>query len=1553
MSMTYSKSVFFVKIILLALLTKPLFASNHMKLPSVNVALATGGVAQLPIIIPSGASVDIQNAANYLSTYLTKITGATFSITSGNGSTGIALGTIESYPSSSFSPTFNLTNIAEKQGYEIKSHTNGIYVIGATISGLNYAISDLLNQLGYRHYFPMDIWEVIPNKPDLSFDKHIREIPDYFTRRIFPGFSYWPEYRESGSNWDKVNKNGGYELRTSHVYDEIISNNITAFNAHPEYYGLVNGVRNSSKMCISNPDLRTLVVNYILGRFAANPSLDSYSMEPSDGPGWCECSSCIAIGTPSTRAVFLANTVAAAVRANYTGKKIGMYAYFQHSLPPNINVDQDVVVSVATSDRYLEGAEPVDSVLFQWQNKNAVLGIREYGDVLLWSKHLPGNSNSSNFEYLAGSIKKYYNDYGARYHISQATDGWGASGLGFYLSTKMMWNVNECDKIDSLKEDFFTNSFGAASLTMKNYYDIIDGTNPRLLSRDMIGRMYRQLDTARVLASADTSILKRIGDMALYTRYSELYLNLTLADAANKQEEYNKLLQLIVDQKSSRMIHSYEVYLHKRFSPSNGTDPSELSISWSNPTRPSFAQIDSIIQNGIAANSLVTKEEYSYVNQGQYEYRSTQSGNWNDLNSWEVYTGWAWEPASTVINPGNVSNVSKNYTIRPSHTITLSSSAAYCTNLNVMSGGALLSGSNNYDLRMGAGELPYAHNSAITNNGVIDGLQLEIWTNTANAKIEGSGTYRLGMLRARGGNPNPLNITIDQDITLYLGSSTATFTLFKDDINNKTTDDYTLTLNSGKTINLTGNAPFHLPGDKTNNQAGNYTYNINGTLNLSGATSRNSHFIASATNSNAISTLNVSGNLILSKGFNTVSSIPTSGEISLSINGGLVDATATTSLNIENSYFKLNETGKLKRLVGNTDILFPVGTPNSYNPTIINNSGVEGAFTVGVTSSFVNPLPTPSKAVDKQWNITTDNSSAEAKISLGWLDENEGSQFINTEPVDVIKLEGTQWKPTLAVVSGDGTKTSPRLASAQGFTNFGTFGIMNRPTRAEYRSKSSGNWSAATTWEKKNGDGSWTESAPPTGTSTNSHMTIRNGDTVTLDNLFYCTNLVVETGASLVATSTTNRTLRIGAGTSSYSDDVFIINNGEIGIVDPNRIVIEPWTTIGKSLTISGSGTTNIGALRVRGGNPNPIEIIIDQDLRITQGGDIANFTLFDNANTAATDNYTLTINTGKTVKIDANTLFHMHNNTTTRAAGKYIYNINGTLDLNNNSLTRVSHVYPFTTAGSEVILNVSGTVILGKGGFGTVNSYASPVGTLALNIGGLVDASATNSLTMGTNFFKTADGGTLSRWVDNTDVYFPIGVNSSATYNPVILKNTGTAGPFSVHVSGLNTLVPDSSKVVKREWNITPLNEGSNATISLGWLTADQGSNFNTGDSVLIFHQVDTGWTENPAIKSGSGSVNSPYYATTSFSTYGKFIIENLPPPAEELKTLSVKLLKDYDSKVELTWSASDKPNCSSYSIERSLNSKDFKSIGKVMVANETTNYSFIDNFTIEGLSY
>src|SRR5690606_35169632 len=106
---------------------------------------------------------------------------------------------------------------------------------------------------------------------------------------------------------------------TGHAYGGIMSARKAEFAAHPEYKGLINGERKSSKFCISNPGLRQIVADYALEYFEKRPEATMISMDPTDGGGWCECEQCAKIGngSPSDRAVFLANTVAEAINQKF------------------------------------------------------------------------------------------------------------------------------------------------------------------------------------------------------------------------------------------------------------------------------------------------------------------------------------------------------------------------------------------------------------------------------------------------------------------------------------------------------------------------------------------------------------------------------------------------------------------------------------------------------------------------------------------------------------------------------------------------------------------------------------------------------------------------------------------------------------------------------------------------------------------------------------------------------------------------------------------------------------------------------------------------------------------------------------------------------------------------------------------------------------------------------------------------------------------------------------------------------------------------------------
>lgn len=512
--------------------------------------------------------------------------------------------------------------------------------------------------------------------------------------------------------------------------------------------------------------------------------------------------------------------------------------------------------------------------------------------------------------------------------------------------------------------------------------------------------------------------------------------------------------------------------------------------------------------------------------------------------------------------------------------------------------------------------------------------------------------------------------------------------------------------------------------------------------------------------------------------------------------------------------------------------------------------------------------------------------------------------------------------------------------------------------QVEYRSKgATGNWTALSTWEINDGAGNWSTPTSLPGTSTNSLMTIRSGHTVTVNDLVYFTNLVVEEDATILGETTKSMDLRNGCGTAPYCNDVSIINNG---LINAERAFIAPYTTLRNSLTISGIGTTKIGGVKPRGGNLNPIEIIIDQDIDILATQGISNFSLFENSpNNKTTDNYTMTINAGKTVKIANNSPFHLHTNAINAASipGKYTYNIAGTLDLNFPGLNKTTYLFPFKTVGSKVVLNVTGQLILGKE-FITVNDAPTdPSGTLELNInGGTVDASAITAFTMGTSYFKLNETGKMKRLVGNTDIDFPVGTASS--YNPVVINNTGTESVFTVGLkSTFDHPLSDATKAVDKQWEITAATPGTNATLKLGWLDQNEGASFNNSSDVAIIRHNGTNWEGTLATLDGSGTVASPRRATASaFTEYGIFGIQNYSTLPLKLLSFEGKSTSISERAVAvLKWSTVQEINTKEFLIQRKTSDKDFETIGVKSAVNQPgiNYYSFSDHSVEAGANY
>lgn len=475
------------------------------------------------------------------------------------------------------------------QGFNIKSSKEGIMISAGNARGANYAVAALARELGYRFFFPAPEWEVIPDDPPETLALDRTESPDYLSRRIWSGYGGGKDIRKAtrnDENWKLFNFQGGASISTGHIYEKFVGRHREVFQAHPEYYALVKGKRTSRKLCISNPDLRKLFVDFHMNSIQANPQAESVSAEPSDGGGWCKCENCVKLGTPSTRAVFLANEVAKAVTAKYPDKKVGMYAYNRHCTPPDIDVHPSVVVNIATG--FIKGGWTVDEIIKGWKKRKASIGIREY----YFARVAPTQGRGSNTAYMAESLNRFYK-YGARYVTAEASDSWGTGGLGYYCGAHMMWNTKLTP--EALKADFLQKAFPNAVEPMKKFYDLLEGANPKELNRDLLGRMYRHLADAGKSASAAEK--KRIDALISYTRFCEI----SFTHSAAKWEEYRAMMHFAASIRNTRMVYTASMFRSRNMKFKN--KPLNINVKKTPP--PTGADLQRFVSEGIKNNPLL------------------------------------------------------------------------------------------------------------------------------------------------------------------------------------------------------------------------------------------------------------------------------------------------------------------------------------------------------------------------------------------------------------------------------------------------------------------------------------------------------------------------------------------------------------------------------------------------------------------------------------------------------------------------------------------------------------------------------------------------------------------------------------------------------------------------------------------------------------------------------------------------------------------------------------------------------------------------------------
>jgi hypothetical protein len=583
------------------------------------------------------------------------------------------------------------------------------------------------------------------------------------------------------------------------------------------------------------------------------------------------------------------------------------------------------------------------------------------------------------------------------------------------------------------------------------------------------------------------------------------------------------------------------------------------------------------------------------------------------------------------------------------------------------------------------------------------------------------------------------------------------------------------------------------------------------------------------------------------------------------------------------------------------------------------------------------------------------------------------------------------------------------------------------PATGDFVSITNGSWSTASTWRIEGGANPAT-STPGFG----SNVFISSGTTVDITAAASCENLYVNAGGTLRNGNTTYNVLTIGRSLPNGVTESFLINNGTIGsgtsvdvaLTNADLLDVQINNTYGtgfpavSTFTFSGTGSTKVAAISAVGaGTANTKTMTLNLNKPIVLVGLTSNgartLTLNRlqpvNASNGQSINENYIMNINSTIRIANNgsgSSFNTSGNTLL-AGGSYTYNINGTLDLSRGTATQGFIPFPqsdninlATNTINTVTLNVSGTYIMGSGGFSTRNNdTGTNFSRVSLNIldGGVVDATKITNVGFGANalaltgaYFNISGPnrtGKLKRSLTSgtNDWVFPIGTPTG--YSPVIIRNTGTTGDFTVGVvdnfTGFTTFTSPitNAHTLKNRFTIEAANPTSViGLLRLGWTANDEGSSFNRTQTLALQKFTSGTWatdanvTTSTVTGTGTASVSQNQNATTpvaadpylvtlapTTSPVGVIDLTGNYTISQDISVLPLNLLSftgklnEFNKQVELKWITTSEVNTKNFEIQESTDGKNFSIVGTVVAKNTAGihNYNFEVNTQKSGVLY
>jgi hypothetical protein len=486
------------------------YAAAYLKLVGADAAggvtLAASGHTDYSIVVegtPSGAEA---LAASELSSYLGRMTGATFPVVSGEGG-----------PKAIVLATTHSPGVTHLKGdaNAITVRGDRIYLTGGSQRAVLYAAYDFLERLGCRWLAPkFDFYdgaaEVVPHEPDLVYRasadvvespvfeirkldmagarshdiRSMRKIIEWMTKLRFNTLMvsmnggvaghrvHWDDWRAALT--PELKKRGLTLEVGGHGYQNFLNADMDGgklFERHPDWFGKDAQCRPSRATHLvfntANPDAVAYLVGNVVAYLKAHPEIDVFDFWPPDGARWAECKQLEALGPPQERQAKLVNQLHDAVKKAGLDVRIEFVAYAMAKMPPEkVALPPDVLVD------FCPIVQSFDVPIYDPRASNNALYVDAIG---AWRRSFAGDVSLYSYyrKYAWRSLPNvipHYMQEDLKWYASVPLQGissyaepgdWYTYELNHYTLGHLAWNP-ETD-VDALIADYAHARYGAAS----------------------------------------------------------------------------------------------------------------------------------------------------------------------------------------------------------------------------------------------------------------------------------------------------------------------------------------------------------------------------------------------------------------------------------------------------------------------------------------------------------------------------------------------------------------------------------------------------------------------------------------------------------------------------------------------------------------------------------------------------------------------------------------------------------------------------------------------------------------------------------------------------------------------------------------------------------------------------------------------------------------------------------------------------------------------------------------------------------------------------------